>query len=70
MEAECVAKKWGSSLGVIIPREIVRQEHIMLDESLRVNFKKQVFARTLWNLGPIRLKKSAQQIKDELRKGW
>ena len=70
MDAECVAKKWGSSLGVIIPREIVQQESIMPEELLRVSFKKQVFARAIWNLGPIRLKKSAQQIKDELRKGW
>jgi len=69
-EIECTAKKWGSSIGIIIPREIVKKEHIKPDEKLTVVIKKIPLARVLWNLGPIESKESTQKIKDELRKGW
>ena len=69
-ELECVAKKWGSSIGVIIPKEIVKLEKIKPKEIIKISIKKAALAKDVWNLGPIISLESTQKIKDELRKGW
>lgn len=69
-EIECRTRKWGSSIGIVIPNEVVQREHIKPDEVVRVQVRKMPFARELWNLGPLARKESTQKIKDELRKGW
>ena len=68
-EIEVVAKKWGSSIGVIIPRETVEMEHIMVDEKIKIEIKKSHTAREIWGLFP-KLKIDAQKAKEEMRKGW
>ncbi|MBI4918300.1 AbrB/MazE/SpoVT family DNA-binding domain-containing protein [archaeon] len=67
---DCTTKKWGSSLGVIIPKEIVDKEHIRRDQKVRIQIDATLLAKDLWNLGPIKKTESTQKIKDELRKGW
>ena len=41
MKTECKARKWGNSLGITIPREIVEKEHIKADEALIITIKKK-----------------------------
>ena len=69
-EIECITKKWGSSIGIVIPKEIVQKEHIKPNEKIHIVVKKMLLARDFWNLGPLRRTESTQDIKDELRKGW
>jgi antitoxin component of MazEF toxin-antitoxin module len=70
-EIECITRKWGSSVGIVIPKEIVEKEHIKPNEKVRVTVNKITLARDLWNLGPlVRKDKSTQKVKDELRAGW
>jgi antitoxin component of MazEF toxin-antitoxin module len=69
-EIECITKKWGSSLGIVIPNEIVKKERIKPNERIRVIVKKVVLAKDIWGLAPFKKKESAQKIKDMLRKGW
>lgn len=69
-EIECVTKQWGGSIGIVIPKEVVEQENIRPNQRIRVVVKKIIQTKDLWELGPIKLIKSAQEIKDELRKGW
>jgi len=69
-EVECVAKQWGSSIGVIIPKNVVDAEHIRPNEKVRVTVKKTTLAQDIWNLGPITSVRSTQEIVDELKKGW
>jgi antitoxin component of MazEF toxin-antitoxin module len=69
-EIECIAKKWGGSIGVVLPKDIVEKEHITPEERIRIVVKKIPLARDIWNLGPVATKESTQKIKDELRKGW
>lgn len=69
-EIECVAKKWGSSLGIIIPHDIVQEQNIKPEEKIRVVIKKTPLAEELWELGPLSKTESTQKIKDELRSGW
>ena len=67
---EVFAKRWGSSIGIIIPKEIVDQEHIALHEKIRIEIKKTHTAQEVWGLLPKGWKKSTQALKDEAREGW
>jgi len=66
---EAKVRKWGNSLGLIIPKETVEKEHIKEKEKLRFliirdsNVLKETFGmvKGKW-------KKSAQQFKDQARK--
>ncbi|TAL51591.1 MAG: AbrB/MazE/SpoVT family DNA-binding domain-containing protein [Nanoarchaeota archaeon] len=69
-EVECTTKKWGSSIGIVIPKSVVEREHIKPNERIRVSVKKVVLAKDIWNLGPIVDKEPTQKIKDWMRKGW
>ncbi len=70
MELDVVARKWGSSLGIIIPSEVVEAEGIKENKKIRIEIKKEkVKAGELWgkfkNWG-----KSTQELKNEMRRGW
>ncbi len=68
-EIECVTKKWGSSLGIIIPKEIVMKEHISEHDKIVVEIKKKRLVLDLF--GSISgWKTPTQKIKDEMREGW
>lgn len=70
IEVECVAKKWGSSVGIIIPKEVVIGEGIKPNEKICVIVKKAMLAKDIWNLGPLRRTEPTQKIVDEMKKGW
>jgi antitoxin component of MazEF toxin-antitoxin module len=69
-DIDCLTKKWGSSIGIIIPNDIVKKEHIIPNERIRITVTKIPDAKSIWDIGPIQRKQTTQQIKDELRKGW
>jgi len=69
-EIECIAKQWGSSVGIIIPQEVVKRIQLKPLEKIRVTVEKVTRARDIWNLGPLMIAEPTQKIKDELRKGW
>ena len=66
-EMEGTLKKWGNSFGIVIPNEIVKKEHMKEGQKLNIIVlkKSDVLKKTFgtWKSG-----KSAQEIKDELRK--
>lgn len=65
--ATVVAKKWGNSIGVIIPKEIVETAGIKPEQSVSIEVKpmKNPLAELF---GKFKTKKPTQQIKDELKK--
>ena len=66
-ECEVVARKWGHSLGVTLPKEFVEQTGIKENEKLKIFVVRE--SMTLQNLfGKFKFKKSAQQMKDESRR--
>ena len=66
---EVKLKKWGSSLGLIIPKEIVLKERLKVGEQVLLNIKKKVTMRQIF--GSLKdWKIDSQKIKDELRKEW
>ncbi len=66
---ESQVNKWGNSLGIVIPKEIVDKEGIKENEKVRfliVKDSRNVLKET-FGLFKGKLKKPTQQIKDELR---
>ncbi len=70
IEVECIAKKWGSSLGIIIPKEVALEEGIKPNETVRVVVRKAPLAKDIWKLGPIRRTEPTQEIVNEMKNGW
>ena len=69
-EVECVARKWGNSLGIVIPHEIVQEEQIVEDETIFVAIKKKHKAKEFFGLLAGEWKKPTQEMKNEMRRGW
>lgn len=69
MEVECVAKKWGSSLGIVIPKDIVKKEHISENETIIVEIKKKHLAKEFFGV-LADWKRPTKEIKEEMKKGW
>ena len=68
METITKPRKWGNSLGVTIPQNIVNEEGITLKDELVINIRKKTDIRNLRGL--FKFKKPAQEIKDEMRSSW
>lgn len=66
------AKQWGSSLGFIIPNDIVKEQKIKEGDELEIELQKVSNIEKLFGIAhgkrPAGL--STQEIKDELRAGW
>lgn len=66
---ETEAKRWGNSLGVIIPKDIAEKEHIKESEKVKLLIIREG-SKTLketFGIAKGKIKKSTQQIKDEIR---
>ena len=69
-EIETKTRKWGSSIGVILPKVLVDEVGIKPNETIVIEVKKRHKAKEFFGLFPRTSKKTAQQIKDEIRQGW
>lgn len=68
MEVEAIAKKWGSSIGFVIPKDVVEKEKIkpnnkVIFEIIKVSDISDTF-------GKLKRKISGQEFKDRARAGW
>ena len=67
-EVVVTARKWGNSIGATFPAEAVEKEKIRPNDKLILQFRKVTAIKELF--GTLKTKKSAQQIKDEMKSGW
>ena len=67
-EVETITRKWGNSLGITLPKKIVEEEKLHENQKVIVEIKKVIDITQIRGL--VRFKKSAQEIKEEMRKGW
>lgn len=69
MMVKAETKRWGNSLGVIIPREVVESENIKEHQKLEIIIlpKSKNVLSSLFGIAKGKLSKPTQQIKDELR---
>ena len=71
METKVIARKWGSSIGVILPKSVVDENKIRENEEVIIEIKKPVFVKELFGKYPEwKSKKTSQELKDEARRGW
>ncbi|MBS3102089.1 AbrB/MazE/SpoVT family DNA-binding domain-containing protein [Candidatus Woesearchaeota archaeon] len=68
MEAEAVARKWGDSIGFIIPKELAEKEKIR--PKSRVKFEIIKVMDISDTFGRLKRKLSGQEFKDRARAGW
>ena len=69
VETEVKTRKWGSSIGVVLPKEIVDEVGIKPDETIRIDIRKQVKVKDVFGMFP-EWKRPTQEIKDKARAGW
>ena len=60
-------RRWGNSLGVTVPKELVRREGLREGEEVEVQVRRVSDIRALRGKFPI---KDLQKAKEEMRKGW
>jgi len=70
MEIKTRAKRWGSSIGIILPKAVVESNKIRENDEIIVEVKKEVLAKDFFGRFAGKFKKTAQELKDEARKGW
>ncbi len=64
-----VTKKWGNSIGVIIPKDVVEKEHIKEGQKIEiVIMKPDNVLKETFGMMKGEWKESAQKIKNQLRK--
>ena len=61
-------RKWGDSIAVVIPKVVVDREKIRPNDSVMISLEKENNLSDLF--GKLKIKKSAQELKDEERSGW
>jgi len=64
------ARKWGDSIAIIIPSEVVRERKIKPADEINIIIEKRTDMSDLFGKWKRKSKKSTQEIKDEARKGW
>ncbi len=67
MAIRTVMRKWGNSLGVVIPREEASKEGLKENDEVEIVIRKAVDIRQLFGKYKFR---DLQSLKDELREGW
>lgn len=68
-EAESIVRKWGNSLGVIIPKEMAEEEHLTENEKVVISIKKGHKAKEFFGMFPD-WKTPTAELKKEMKKGW
>ncbi|MBI2652070.1 AbrB/MazE/SpoVT family DNA-binding domain-containing protein [Candidatus Woesearchaeota archaeon] len=61
-------KKWGSSIAVIIPKEIAKNQGIKEGDEVAINIFKKGNLGDIF--GTLKTKLTGQQLKDMARKDW
>ena len=63
-------KKWGNSMAVVIPAEIVNKEKMGENQEIKILILRDSHKalKETFGIGKGRLKKTGQEIKDELRR--
>lgn len=67
-EIETTVRKWGDSMAVIIPRNIVEEEQIKPQSKIRIKVIREDDLSDLF--GKLKTKKTPMELKEEGRNGW
>ena len=67
---ETMPKVWGNSYGITIPKEIVKKERISPKKKMRIIVLSNDMQELKNAFGTLRLRKSTQQVMDEIDEGY
>lgn len=68
MAVEVKLRKWGNSLGCVIPKEVIAQKKLKENDVVLLEV---ITPRNLSDVfGTLKTKMSAQELKDLAREGW
>ncbi len=70
MVTEAVVKKWGNSLGVILPKELIDFQHLRENDKVLVHVIKETDLSDIFGSLKGKVTMSGQQFKDMAREGW
>jgi len=68
MAVEVTLRKWGNSVGVVFPKEFVKQRHLKPNQKIWVEVTKKADLSSIF--GTLKTKTTAQEFKDLAREGW
>jgi antitoxin component of MazEF toxin-antitoxin module len=68
MAEELIVKKWGNSLAVVLPRELVKMKKIRENQKVILEVVKKADLSDIF--GSRKIKTSTQKLKDTAREGW
>ena len=68
MAIEVVLKRWGNSMGVVLPKEMVEKEELKENQRVLIEVIKEADLTDIF--GSLKRKMSGQEFKDMVRKGW
>ena len=63
-----IAKKWGSSIGVVLPKEIVEGQGIKAGDEIVIRVFRKGNLKDIF--GKLKTNMSGQKFKNMARKGW
>ena len=66
MEIKAKTRKWGNSIGILIPKEAVRKENIKPDQEITLMISKKPITKGKDIWGTFKFKKSAEQLMREV----
>lgn len=70
MEIGTKTKKWGSSLGIIIPKEVVKKERLQEEQEIRINILSGKKTTGADIFGKLKFKKPIGVLLDETDKDF
>jgi len=68
MKVSARVRKIGNSLGIIIPREEVDMDNIKEGDLVEVEVLRCINVKEMF--GSVKFRKTAQELKDEMRREW
>lgn len=69
MEIKAIARRWGSSIAVIIPKQVIDQRRIAENDEIIIEIKQKQTTGDFFGRFK-NWKTPTQKLKDEMRKGW
>ncbi len=69
MAVEVTLKKWGNSVGLILPKEFVDKRHLKEDQKIAIEIVEVGDLRKIFGSGG-KSKMSGQEFKDMVKEGW
>ena len=70
MTTEVTIKRWGNSLGIILPKELIKEQSLEENKKVSISIVKKADLSDIFGSLKGKIKMSGQKMKDLSRKDW